>query len=58
MKADRLKPGRGRLDSKQIEQLQASFRKGETLREAAQKAKCSPGTVYSWFQRFRQDQTA
>jgi len=56
MKADGSKPRGAPLDSKQIEELQASFRKGETLREAAQKANCSPGTVYSWFQRFKRDE--
>jgi transposase len=41
-----------------MEQLQASFRKGETLRATAEKAKCSPGTVYAWFQRFKQGWTS
>src|ERR1039458_1981418 len=38
---------RPRLDPKQMEQLQASFRKGETLRATAERVKCSPGTVRS-----------
>jgi hypothetical protein len=37
-----------------MEQLQASFRKGETLWATAERVKCSPGTVHAWFQRFKQ----
>jgi transposase len=46
-----------RLDAKQIKDLEVSFRRGETLRAAAQTVGCSPGTVYLWYQKFKEKQT-
>jgi hypothetical protein len=45
------------LTAKQIEDLQRAFRDGETLRSAADNARCSPGTVHTWFKKFREART-
>jgi transposase-like protein len=41
-----------RLDSKKIEVLRQCFKQGLTLRAAAERVGCSPGTVYVWFRKF------
>lgn len=56
LRSDRRKR-KSSLDSRQMKELESSFRKGETLRAAAEKAGCSPGTVYAWYQRFKAAQT-